>query len=92
LKFTFVPPYAALIDNTIEVRYIARKPFLHDLLHEARLRKGFSVQEVSECVGVTPTAVYGWEQGRNRPREENLKALCRVLKLPIRSTLDLAAA
>jgi transcriptional regulator with XRE-family HTH domain len=65
---------------------------LHDLLHETRVRKGFSVQEISEHVGVTPTTVYGWELGRNRPREENLKALCRTLKLPIRATLDLAAA
>jgi transcriptional regulator with XRE-family HTH domain len=70
---------------------LARKTALHDLLHETRVRKGFSVQEVSEYVGVTPAAVYGWETGRNRPRQENLKALCRVLKLPIRATLDLAA-
>jgi hypothetical protein len=30
--------------------------------------------------------------GRTRPRAENLKALCKVLKLPVRATREIAAA
>jgi transcriptional regulator with XRE-family HTH domain len=70
---------------------LAKKTSLEDLLHDTRVRKGLSVQELSSQIGVTINTVYAWETGRSRPRENNLKALCRVLKLPIRSTLELIA-
>ena len=70
---------------------MAKKISLHNLLHDTRVRKGLSVQELSSQIGVTINAVYAWETGRSRPRENNLKAICRVLKLPIRSTLELIA-
>jgi len=69
---------------------MARRQPLSDFLHEARLRRGISVRALSDDVGVSPAAIYGWETGRNRPRETNLKAVCRMLKLPIRTTLELA--
>ena len=43
-------------------------------------------------VGVTGPCVYFWETGKTRPREENLTALCKALKLPIRATREIAAA
>jgi len=46
-----------------------------------------SVAEVAEQVGVSTASIYFWETDRVRPRDENLSALCRVLKLPVRATL-----
>ena len=51
-----------------------------------------SVSEVAERVGVTSPCVYFWEMGRTRPRDANLVALCKTLKLPVRATRDLAEA
>lgn len=69
---------------------MARKPALSRYLKEARIRRGLSVAEVADAVGVTGPCVYFWEMGRTRPREANLSALCKVLKLPVRATRDLA--
>jgi transcriptional regulator with XRE-family HTH domain len=68
-----------------------RKPSLSRLLRDARLKRGLSVAEVAEQIGVSPSSIYFWETEHCRPRKANLNALCRVLKLPIRSTLALAA-
>jgi transcriptional regulator with XRE-family HTH domain len=69
---------------------LARKPTLSRYLKEARVRRGLSVAEVAEAVGVTGPCVYFWEMGRTRPREANLSALCKVLKLPVRATREIA--
>lgn len=69
---------------------MAKRPLLSDFLHEARLRRGISVRELSDHVGVTPGAIYKWETGQSVPRETNLKAVCRTLKLPIGATLEIA--
>jgi transcriptional regulator with XRE-family HTH domain len=69
---------------------VARKPSLSKRLREARVSRGMPVAEVAEQVGVTTAAIYLWEAGRVRPRFENLRALCKVLRLPIGSTLDIA--
>jgi hypothetical protein len=50
------------------------------------------VAEVAEQVGVSGPCVYYWEMGRTRPRDANLTALCRALRLPIRATREMAAA
>jgi transcriptional regulator with XRE-family HTH domain len=50
-----------------------------------------SVADVAERIGVTAPAVYFWEMGRNQPRDGNLTALCKLLKLPIRATRELVA-
>jgi transcriptional regulator with XRE-family HTH domain len=71
---------------------MARKPVFAHQVRDARLRRGLSVAEVAERVGVSTASIYFWEGDRVRPREANLTALCKVLKLPIRATKELAAA
>jgi transcriptional regulator with XRE-family HTH domain len=71
---------------------MARKPVFADHVRNARLRRGLSVAEVAEQVGVSAASVYFWERDLVRPRAANLTALCKVLKLPIRATRDMAAA
>ena len=50
-----------------------------------------SATEVAELVGVSAVSVYFWETDQCRPRDVNLTALCRTLKLPIRATRAMAA-
>ena len=69
---------------------MARKISLNRHLRDARIERGLSVADVADRIGVSPTTVYLWEQGRIRPRDENLSALCRALKLPIKATRALA--
>jgi DNA-binding XRE family transcriptional regulator len=71
---------------------LARKPNLARYLHEARIRRGLSVLDVAEQVGVTRPCVYFWETGRTKPRDANLTTLCKVLKLPVRATREMAGA
>lgn len=70
---------------------MALKPSFSKLIRDARLRRGLTATEVAEQLGVSPSAVSLWESDRVRPRDENLTALCKVLKLPIRSTRKMAA-
>ena len=71
---------------------MARKPIFARYVRDARLRRGLSVAELAEQVGVSTASIYFWERDRARPRDVNLTALCKVLKLPIRATRELAAA
>ena len=71
---------------------MARKPSFSRLIRDTRIQRGLSVAEVAERVGVSGPCVYLWETGRSQPRNANLSALCKVLKLPIRATKDLFAA
>lgn len=68
-----------------------RKPSLSRHLRNARIERGLSVAQVAERVGVSGPCVYFWEMGRTRPRAENLSALCKVLKLPVKATKAIAA-
>jgi transcriptional regulator with XRE-family HTH domain len=61
-------------------------------LRNARIKRGLSAAEVADLVGVSAVSVYFWETDHYRPRDSNLTALCRVLKLPIRATRAMAAA
>ena len=70
---------------------MARKPSLSRYLRDARLKRGLSVAEVAERVGVSAASIYFWETDRVRPRDANLSALCKVLKLPVRATREMAA-
>ena len=72
-------------------RSLPRKPHLSRYLREARIRRRLSVAEVAEQVGVSTASIYFWESDRVRPRDANLAMLCRVLRLPIRATLAMAA-
>jgi DNA-binding XRE family transcriptional regulator len=63
-----------------------RKPSLSKCLREARLKRGWSVAELANSVDVSPSSIYFWETDRVRPRDSNLTALCKTLRLPIRAT------
>jgi transcriptional regulator with XRE-family HTH domain len=70
---------------------LPRKPSLSRHLRNARINRGLSVAEVAARVGVTAPCVYFWEMGRTKPRDANLNALCKVLKLPVRATREMSA-
>jgi transcriptional regulator with XRE-family HTH domain len=70
---------------------LPRKPSFSRYLRDARIKRQLSVAEVAEQVGVSQASIYFWENDRVRPRDENLSALCKVLKLPIRTTKEMAA-
>jgi transcriptional regulator with XRE-family HTH domain len=69
---------------------LPRKPSFSRYLRDARIKRGLSVVEVAEQVGVSAASIYFWENDRVRPRDANLSALCKVLKLPIRATREMA--
>ena len=69
-----------------------RKKSLSRYLRDTRVERGLSVLEVAERVGVSTVSVYLWETGRVRPRDENLSALCKVLKVPVKATKEMAGA
>jgi DNA-binding XRE family transcriptional regulator len=71
---------------------LPRKPNFAHYLREARIKRRLSVAEVAEQVGVSTASIYFWENDYVRPRDANLLALCKVLKLPIRATREMAAA
>jgi DNA-binding XRE family transcriptional regulator len=71
---------------------LPRKPNFAHHLREARIKRRLSVAEVAEQVGVSTASIYFWENDHVRPRDANLSALCKVLRLPIRATRDMAAA
>ena len=71
---------------------MARKPSLSRYLRDARIKRRLSAAEVAEQVGVSTASIYFWETDHCRPRDENLSALCKVLKLPIRATREMATA
>jgi len=70
---------------------LARKPNLARHLRDARIKRGLSVVEVAEQVGVSAASIYFWENDRVRQRDANLSALCKALKLPIRATREMAS-
>ena len=70
---------------------MARKPNFSQYLRAARIKRRLSVAEVAEQVGVSQASIYFWENDRVRPRDANLSALCKVLKLPVRATREMAA-
>ena len=74
------------------IRKLPRKPNFSHYLRDARIKRGLTVVEVAEQVGVSIASVYVWETDRGRPRDTNLSALCKVLKLPVRATREMAAA
>lgn len=70
---------------------MARKQNFARYLRDARINRGLSVAEVAEQIGVSTASIYFWERDHCRPRDANLSALCKVLKLPVRATRELAA-
>ena len=70
---------------------MARKPSFAHFVRDARLRRGLSTAEVAEEIGVSQSSIYFWETDYCRPRDANLTALCKALKLPIRAMREMAA-
>ncbi len=70
---------------------LPRKTNFARYLHDARIQRRLTVAEVAEQVGVSTASIYFWERDHCRPRDENLSALCKVLKLPLRATREMAA-
>ncbi len=68
-----------------------RKPNFASTLRNARLKRKLSAADVAEKVGVSQTSIYFWETDYCRPRDANLSALCKVLKLPVRATKAMAS-
>lgn len=68
-----------------------RKPSFSRYLRDAQIKRGLSVVDVAEQIGVSTASIYFWETDHCRPRAENLNALCKVLKLPIKATRAMAA-
>jgi transcriptional regulator with XRE-family HTH domain len=79
-----------LLNDMTEIK-LPRKPSLSRHLRNARIERGLTVASVAEQIGVSTVAIYLWEMGRHKPRAENLSALCKVLKLPVRATKAMAA-
>ena len=77
--------------NEMQEIKLPRQPSLSRYLRDARVKRGLSVVDVAEQVGVSAASIYFWETDHCRPRAENLSALCKVLKLPVRATKALAA-
>ena len=71
------------------VTTLARTKSLSRQIRQAREVKGYTVAELADRVGVSQVSVYYWESGRVRPRDTNLTALCRALKMPLRETMAL---
>jgi transcriptional regulator with XRE-family HTH domain len=69
---------------------LPRKPNFARHIRDARIKRGLSVVHVAEQVGVSSVSIYYWEMGKTRPRDANLSALCKVLKLPVRATREMA--
>jgi transcriptional regulator with XRE-family HTH domain len=69
-----------------------RKRSFAQHIRNARVKRKLSVAEVAGQMGVSQAAVCLWETDRSRPRDANLSALCKVLKLPVRATRAMAAA
>ena len=88
-----MPEYLALVGavNDQVLLVIAGDEQIACGRQDARTKRGLSVAEVAEQVGVSQASIYFWENDRVRPRDANLSALCKVLKLPIRATREMAA-
>jgi transcriptional regulator with XRE-family HTH domain len=62
----------------------ACKPDFARYVRDARIKRGLSVIEVVEQVGISQASIHFWERDHCRPRDTNLSALFKVLRLPIR--------
>jgi transcriptional regulator with XRE-family HTH domain len=70
---------------------MTQKPTFGQNIRDARRRRGLRVAEVAERAGVRVASVYLCESDGGMPRDKNLSALCKVLKLPVRATREMVA-
>jgi len=69
---------------------MVKKASLSSVLRTTRLQRGLTLQKLADAVGVTGPAISHWEAGLNEPNDRNLSAVCKVLRLPVRATRELA--
>jgi transcriptional regulator with XRE-family HTH domain len=69
---------------------LARPRSLSKYLRTTRLERRMTRASLAEQTGVSAVSIYNWETGAVRPRDANLTALCKALKLPIRATREMA--
>lgn len=50
-------------------------------LKEIRISKGMTQVDLAKLMGVTMNSIARWEQGANRPSEENMDKLKKVLEI-----------
>jgi transcriptional regulator with XRE-family HTH domain len=60
--------------STYEGRFAAR-------LKELREKAKLTAEQAAERMGIVPSAIYGWESGRNRPTIADLPKIAEALKL-----------
>jgi transcriptional regulator with XRE-family HTH domain len=70
---------------------LPRKLNFPQFLRDARVGRGLTVAEVAEHAGVSVASIYLWKTGKAHPKDANLSALCKALKLPVRATKAMAA-
>lgn len=51
-------------------------------IRAARKRKGWSLDQLAEALGVSKTSVWGWETDKARPRTSRLTEIAELLDLP----------
>ena len=52
-------------------------------IRDLREAAGMTQFELAVRVGVTPSAVYNWERGRNEPKATQLRGLARAFGVPM---------
>jgi transcriptional regulator with XRE-family HTH domain len=60
-------------------------------IKKVRLLRGMAIAELAERVGVTPSAVSHWENGRWSPRQAQQVKIARALEVPWSTLFDLDA-
>ena len=63
----------------VPVTTVEGKRFSRGGLKSHRKAVGFSAAEYAELVGVSAQTIYNWEQGKSKPRDEQLAALVAVI-------------
>lgn len=71
---------------------MARKPTLSSFLLNGRIRRDMPRSELAKRAGVSVASIYFWETDHCVPRPDNLAAVCKALRLPIKQARQLAQA
>ena len=56
---------------------------VNHIIKSARLKLGITQSELAKKIGISPSAIGMYEQGRRIPDYDTLLKLCKVLKIPI---------